>query len=235
MSQTDLIYILIIALVGAAALSVNYYFTRREQHSQARHERLQWLHKEATHLLDAITLLKSAGAKPELLERLNQKAIRLIEEISLLAPDSELMAHINSHKETADHTQAGEGDFKSDKELKRFQIYINFTEKLLEEMLKKGEITPQLARTFGQDIYWLNISTVAQAHINQANQLLETDDKLSALSHLKHAKAVLVRAMVPPALKQPKLAEIQPVIDAIQPKKSFQGGALADSLDVFLE
>jgi hypothetical protein len=235
MLQGNLIYIVIIAVIGAIALGVNYFISQREHNSSVKHERLDWLRKQTFYTLDAIATLKAAGCKPEILDKLNNHAMVQIEEISQLAPDSDLMTQVNNQKETADRTAPGQGAFHSDKELKRFQIYINFTEKLLSQMLKKGKISPLLAENYGKELYWLNISIVADAHIHQAQQLLIQDEKLTALSHLKHAKAVIVRAMVPQQKKQPKLDIIQPQINAIQPRKASHGGALEDSIDNFLK
>lgn len=235
MLQDNLIYIVIIALIGAIALGISHFISQREHNAIVKNDRLNWLRKQSFYTLDAIATLKAAGCKPEILEKLNQHAMLQIEEISMLAPDSDLMTQVNNQKETADRTTPGQGVFNSDKDLKRFQIYINFTEKLFGQMLKKGKLSPLLAENYGQELYWLNISIVADAHIHQAEQLLSQDEKLLALSHLKHAKAVIVRAMVPQLKKQPKLDLIQPKINAIQPRKVNQGGALEDSLDSFLK
>ncbi len=235
MLQDNLIYIVIIALIGAIALGISHFISQREHNAVVKNDRLNWLRKQSFYTLDAIATLKAAGCKQEILEKLNQHAMLQIEEISMLAPDSDLMTQVNNQKETADRTAPGQGVFNSDKDLKRFKIYINFTEKLLGQMLKKGKLTPLLAENYSQELYWLNISIVADAHIHQGQQLLSQDEKLLALSHLKHAKAVIVRAMVPQAKKQPKLDLIQPQINAIQPRKTNQGGALEDSLDNFLK
>ncbi len=235
MLQDNLIYIAIIALVGAAALFINYFITRQEHNTSMKNSRLGWLQTRTLHTLDAITALRSAGCKPDILEKLNQHAMVLIEEISLLAPDSDLMTQVNNQKETADRTAPGTAQFTSDKELKRFQIYINFTEKLLAEMLKKGKLSQALARNYGQELYWLNLTVVAEAHINQGQRHLNENDPLTALSHFKHAKAVIVRAMVPQIKKQPLLDRIQPMIEEIQPNKTANAGTLADSLDNFLK
>jgi hypothetical protein len=235
MSQDNLIYIVIIALIGAIALGINYFISQREHNTSVKSARLTWLRNQTFYTLDTIATLKAAGCKPEILDKLNQHAMILIEEISTLAPDSDLMTQVNNQKETADRTVPGQGVFSSDKDLKRFQIYINFTEKLLSQMVKKNKLSPQLAKNYGEELYWLNISVVAEAHIHQAHSFLHSDEKLTALSHLKHAKAVIVRAMVSQQKKQPVLDRIQPQIDDIQPRKVSHGGALADSLDNFLK
>lgn len=235
MLKENLIYIVIIALIGAIALTISYIITRREQKAQAKSDRLTWLRKQAIHILDGITTLKSAGASAGLLEKLNKQAMVYIEEISLLAPDSDLMTQVNNQKEAAERTPAGQGLFRSDKDLKRLQIYIRFTEKLLTEQVKKGKLTGTLAKSYGQELYWLNIRVVAEAHENQALQLIADGDKLTALSHLKHAKAVVVRAMIPQAKKQPILERLQPQIEEIQPRKIIHAGALEESIDDFLK
>ena len=235
MLQDNLIYIVLIALVGAIAITVSYFISRKEHNFYVKSHRLEWLKSQTAYTLDAITTLKAAGCRADLIERMNQHALGLIEEISRLAPDSDLMTQVNNQKETADRTPSGQGQFTNDKDLKRFQIYVNYTEKLMTQWIKKGKMSPTLAKNIGKDLYWLNISVVAEAHINQANILIQQEDKLTALSHLKHAKAVVVRAMVPQNKKQPILDRIQPQIEIIQPRKVVQGGALEDSIDSFLK
>lgn len=234
MSEENLIYLLIIALIGSIAVSVSYFITRRETNARNVSNRLQWLGKQTLHCLEAISMLKAAGCMPELLDRLNHHALRYIEEISTLAPDSDLMTQVNAQKETADRMTQGQRGFTSDRDLKRFQIYVNYTENLLKDMVEKNELPYALGSSYAKELYWLNIRVVANAHVSQANQLLTENDKLTALSHYKHAKAVLVRAMVPPKQKQPLIDEIQPRILELEPKKIYRGGALEDSLDNYL-
>jgi len=230
MQQESVIYICIIAAVGLAALGLNHFISRREHAAEVKLRRLKELRTQTFYILDTITSLKAAGCKNDILDRLNQHAMVLIEEISLLAPDSDLMTQVNSQKETADRAMPNHANFTSDKELKKFQIYVNYTEKLLKKMLNQGKISPIQARNYGQELYWLNISVVSDAHIAQAKMILESGDKLIALSHLKHAKAVIVRSMVAQHLKQPKLNEIQPLIKELEPKRSSYGGTLEDSI-----
>ncbi|MBA4501921.1 DNA topoisomerase I [Marinobacterium marinum] len=230
----NLYLVILLAGVGILALVVNYILTTREQQSEARRERLNWLQTQAEHTLSALAILKETGCRQDIVDKLNQHAMALIEEISLLAPDSELMTQVGDLKETSDRSRPDRTRFNSDRAVKRAQIYINFAEKLIIQMAKAGKMTGQLARTYQQELYWLNVSLVADAHQHQATRLMDMGDKHTALSHLKHAKAVLVRAGVPQRQKQPKLDELQVSIDRIQPKRDWGAGALADSLDDYL-
>ncbi|MBV0931949.1 DNA topoisomerase I [Marinobacterium weihaiense] len=230
----NLYLVLLIAGVGILALVVNYVVTTREQESEARRERLDWLQTQAEHTLNALAVLKETGCRQDIVDKLNQHAMALIEEISLLAPDSELMTQVSDLKETSDRTRPDKTRLNSDRAVKRAQIYINFAEKLLIQMAKAGKMTGQLARTYQEELYWLNVSLVADAHRHQATRLLEMGDKHTALTHLKHAKAVLVRATAPQRQKKPKLDEIQASIDGIQPRRNYGAGALAESLDDYL-
>lgn len=230
----NLYLVILIATVGILALVVNYIITTRERDSEARRERLDWLKTQAEHTLHALAILKEGGCRQDIIDKLNQHAMALIEEINLLAPDSELMGQISALKETSDRSRQDRSRFNSDRAVKRAQIYINFAEKLIVQMAKAGKMTGQLARTYQQELYWLNVSLVADAHQHQAQRLLEAGDQHTALSHLRHAKAVLVRATVPQRQKQPKLDELQAAIDRIQPKRNWGAGALAESLDDYL-
>ena len=230
----NLYLVILLAGVGIMALVVNHVVTSREQMSEAKRERLNWLSTQAEHTLHALAILKEAGCRQDIVDKLNQHAMALIEEISLLAPDSELMTDISQLKESSDRSRPDKTRFSSDRAVKRAQIYINYAEKLIVEMAKAGKMTGQLARTYQQELYWLNVSLVADAHQVQANRLLEAGDKHTALTHLRHAKAVLVRASVPQRQKQSRLDELQTLIDQIQPKRTWGAGALAESLDEYL-
>lgn len=230
----NLYLVLMIAGVGILALVVNHVVITREQESSARRERLDWLQTQAEHTLNSLSVLKESSCRQDIVDKLNQHAMALIEEISLLAPDSELMTRISDLKETSDRSRPDKARFNSDRAVKRAQIYINFAEKLIIQLAKAGKMTGQLARTYQQELYWLNVSLVADAHHHQASRLLEMGDKHTALTHLKHAKAVLVRATAPQRQKQAKLNEIQTTIDNLQPKRNFGAGALAESLDDYL-
>lgn len=230
----NLYLVILIAGVGMLALGINHVLTSREQQAQARRERLSWLQTQAEHTLHALAILREAGCRQDIVDKLNQHAMALIEEISLLAPESELMNEITQLKESSDRRREDRSGFNSDRAIKRAQIYINFAEKLILQMAKGGKMTSQLARTYQSELYWLNVSLVADAHRQQASRLLASGDRMEALSHLKHAKAVLVRATVPQQQKQPHLDSIQAEIDKIQPRRSRDSNALAESLDEYL-
>ncbi|WP_432698651.1 DNA topoisomerase I [Marinobacterium sp. YM272] len=234
MLSDNLLYVVLIGLVGIAALAANYVITSREAQNKFRADRLKWLKEQSEHTLHALGVLKEIGCRPDIVDKLNQHAMSLIEEISALAPDSDLMEEIARNKESTDRIKKRPQGFESDRAVRRAQIYLNFAEKLLLEMGKKGRLTPQLAQAYQQELYWLNVSMVTEAHITQAERLLKNGEKHGALAHYKHGKAVLVRATIPQQQKQPLQQRLQAEIDKLQPKRDFGAGALADSLDDYL-
>jgi hypothetical protein len=234
MLSDNLLYVVLIALVGCAALAVNYVITHREAQTKFRNERLKWLRQQAEHTLNALAVLKEVGCPADIVDKLNQHALSLIEEISALAPESDLMAEIARSKENTDRVQKRQSGLESDRAVRRAQIYLNFAEKLLVEMGRKGRLTPQLAQSYQQELYWLNVSMVTEAHITQAERLLKSGEKHAALAHYKHAKALLVRSTVPQHQKKPLQERLQAEIDRLQPRPDYGAGALADSIDDYL-
>ncbi len=234
MLSDNLLYVVLIALVGLAALAANYFITTREANHKFRADRLKWLKQQSEHTLSALAVLKEVGCRADIIDKLNQHAMSLIEEINALAPDSDLMTEIARSKESTDRVQKRQGGLESDRAVRRAQIYLNFAEKLLLEMGKKGRLTPQLAQAYQQELYWLNVSMVTEAHINQAERMQKNGERHGALAHYKHAKAVLVRATVPQQQKQALQLRLQQEIDKLQPKRDYGAGALADSLDDYL-
>jgi acyl-CoA synthetase (AMP-forming)/AMP-acid ligase II len=216
----NIAYIIGIICLGVLAISLNYYITNRELDATNREERLTWLNEQATRTLEAMKALKEAGCKPEIIEKLNQHVTLQIEEISTLAPDSDNMTQINKKKQVTDGTTASINHLNNDRELKRIQIYITYTEKLIRQMVKQQGINTKLGKSYLSELYWLNIRNVVDAHLSQAERVTENKDNLTALSHLKHAKAIIFRAQVAPSLKQERLDEIQLKINSLEPKKT---------------
>lgn len=234
MLSDNLLYVFLIAALGLAAISVNYIITSRERDKEYRNTRLKWLKEQSEHTLNALSVLKEINCRGDIIDKLNQHALSLIEEIGILAPDSELMTEVSKIKDSADRTRPKQEPFNNDRAVRKAQIYINFAEKLIIDMANKGKMTPQLAHTYQQELYWLNISMLADAHITQGRSLMQQGDKIAALTHFKHAKAILVRAAVPQQQKRDRLIPLQGFIDQLQPKKDTGPGALAETLDAYL-
>lgn len=235
MLSNNLLYVFLIAALGLAALTVNYVITSREREREYRNTRLKWLKEQSEHTLNALSVLKEINCRGDIIDKLNQHALSLIEEIGVLAPDSELMTEVSKIKDTTDRTRPKQDPFNNDRAVRKAQIYINFAEKLIIDMANKGKMTAQLAHTYQQELYWLNVSMVADAHIIQGKALMQQGDKVAALTHLKHAKAMLVRAAVPQHQKRDRLLPLQGLIDQLQPKKDLGPGALAETLDAYLK
>ncbi|KAA0875829.1 DNA topoisomerase I [Nitrincola tapanii] len=230
----NLLYVILLAALGLAALLVNHVLTTREKDRAERNERLKWLKEQAEHTLNALSVLRELNCRSDITDKLNQHALSLIEEIGILAPESDLMSDISKVKESADRTRIRQEPLNNDKAVKRAQIYLNFAETLIGDMANKGRMSPLLVESYQRELYWINQSMVADAHQAQARALLDKGDRLEALTHLKHAKAILVRAAVPQRQKQERLNQVQALIDQLQPKRDYGSGTLADSLDAYL-
>ena len=151
-------YIIAIICVGVFAISLNYFLTNREQDINNKEERLIWLNEQATRTIEAMKALKEASCKPEIIEKLNQHVTLQIEEISTLAPDSDIMNQINKKKEVTDSTTPTDIHLHNDRELKRIQIYITYTERLVKQMVKTRNINMKLGKSYMSELYWLNTS-----------------------------------------------------------------------------
>ncbi len=234
MFNDNIIYVVLIAVVGLIAITVNFVITTREQQEDAKDKRLTWLKGQAEHILQAIAVLREANCKPEIIQKINEHATSLLEEVAMLAPDSELFQALSQQKDTADKAFASAEVFDSDRSLKRAQIYINFAEKLVLQLARGGKVTPALARSYQQELYWLRITVVADAHLSQGDKFKNAEDLMTAVSHYRHAKALLVRANIPMQNKKPRLEKVEQLIESIQPKRARSQGTLADSLDRLL-
>ena len=230
----NLIYVFLIAVVGLVALIVNFIITTREQQEDAKDKRLTWLQGQAEHIFQALAVLREADCKQEIIHKINEHATSLLEEVAMLAPESELFQSLSQQKEAADKAHSSPHVFDSDKALKRAQIYINFAEKLVLQLAQGRKITLTLARSYQQELYWLRTTVVADAHIAQGEKFLRADDQMTALSHYRHAKALLVRATIPNHNKKSRLDQVNGAIEKIQPKRAKSQGTLAASMDRLL-
>lgn len=212
MYNDNFIYVVILIAVLLAALGLNAFIDFRNDLNKKRRERLKWLSEQSSHTLNALSILKQAGCRADIVEKLDQHAMSLIEEMIALSPKLNMGAPDPNEAASAVAPQS----LTSDRAIKRAQIYIKFAEKLMIEMARGGRITMQLAQSYKQELYWLSVTVVADGHINQAKTLEASGASLPALSHLKHAKAVVVRAMVSADLKQSRLQALQADINRLE-------------------
>lgn len=234
MFNDNILYVVLIAVVGLVAITVNFVITTREQQEDAKDKRLTWLKGQAEHILQAISVLREADCKAEIIHKINEHATSLLEEVAILAPDSELFQTLSQQKDTADKAYPSADVFDSDRSLKRAQIYINFAEKLVLQLARGGKITLTLARSYQQELYWLRITVVTDAHITQGDKFKAANDMMTAISHYRHAKALLVKANIPMQNKKSRISKVEELIQEIQPKRAPSQGTLAESLDRFL-
>lgn len=213
MNNDSFFYVVILVAVLLAALGLNAFLDFRNDLSAKRRARLKWLSEQSSHTLNALAVLKQAGCRADIVEKLDQHAMSLIEEMIALSPKLNMGAPDPNEAASA---AAEPQQLTSDRAIKRAQIYIKFAEKLMIELANGGRITMQLAQSYKQELYWLSVTVVADGHVNQAKTLEAAGAPLPALSHLKHAKAVLVRAMVPADLKQGRLQSLEADINRLE-------------------
>ncbi|MEH6577889.1 MAG: DNA topoisomerase I [Amphritea sp.] len=230
MLQDNLILLISIAAIGCIAVFINFYISSKEQREEARIKRLTVLKKKAVDALNTLAVLREANCKPAIIEAVNKHAMGMFEEIANLAPGSELLESIGAQKESSEQATAIPGGFTSDRELKRAQIYIHHGEKILIEMSKSGTLPLNQATQYQHDLYWLHVCLFADAHIQQGNYYLERAEKLNAMSHYKHAKAIITRTSVQQKKKQEYLDQIRVLMNKARPSNPLSV-TLAASLE----
>lgn len=231
MLQDNLLYVILISIVGIVAITVNYFISTREQQAEAKDHRLTWLKQQCESVFAAIKILREVDCNPELIDKLNVHVMAMYDEIAMLAPDSELLAHMTQLKEDADQALPSGHLLDSDRAVKKVQIYIGFVDKLVVQLAYAGRLSPALAKTYRRELYMLKIAVVADAHMQQGHNLLAGGDTNTSLSHFKHAKAILLKANMPHKEKQARLEKVNHEIEKIQPKRAKSQGTLADSID----
>lgn len=231
MLQDNLIFLFSLIGIGFVALLVNNFFSTREQQQEYRTKRLRMLNKASGEALETLAVLREANCRSEITDALSGYVVSMIEEIATLAPDSDLLQDISAQKESTDRVSAVAGGFNNDRALKKAQIHIQHAEKLCIEMAQAGKLSVSRAKQFQQDLYWLHVSVFVEAHIQQGNYYLDRDDKLLAMSHYKHAKAMIARANVPQKQKQDYIDTIRELLNRARPSSAMAAGNLAASLE----
>lgn len=231
MLQDNLLFVILISVVGIIAITVNYFISTREQHAEAKEHRLVWLKQQCESVFDALKVLREIDCNPDIIDKLNVHAMAMYDEVSMLAPDSELLAHLTQLKDDADQSLPAGHLLDSDRAVKRVQIFIGFVDKLILQMAYAARISPALAKSYRRDLYFLKITVVADAHMQQGYRIMKQGDKNTSLSHFKHAKAILLKANIPNKEKMLRVDKVNHEIYKIQPKREKSQGTLADSID----
>ncbi len=235
MLYDNLIILIVIAVVGLLALVGSHVISQREQQARQKAARVKWLGQQAEHGISALGVLRACSCKPEIIERIETQVAALISEMASLTPDNPLLSTLNNQKQNADRATAAAAALNSDRAIKRASIFINYARELLTEMAQNNSLPPALAKSYAQELHWLNVSIIATAHLSQGQKSIAQQDKPAALSHLKHAKAVLTRAMVPQQFKQERLSQIQALLDSLEPRPQRSDGTLADNLEAYFK
>jgi hypothetical protein len=235
MLHDNIIILIIIAVVGLLALIGSHIINQRERHAHKQATRVQWLGQQAEHGISTLGILHACNCKPEIIERIETHVAGLISEMASLTPNNPLLSTLNNQKQSAERNTPTAAALHSDRAIKRASIYINYARELLTEMAQDNKLPPTLAKNYIQELHWLSVSIIATAHLTQGQKSLGTQDKPAALSHLKHAKAVLTRAMVPQHLKQERLSQIQTLLESLEPSPQRSGGPLADNLEDYFK
>lgn len=231
MLQDNLIYLISLVAIGLAALLVNYYFSAREQRQEYRIKRLRQLRRKSEDALITLALLREANCREDIVEKLGEYVVSMLEEIAQLAPGSDLFEELSAQKESTDRITPSTSNFTNDRALKRAQIHIQHAERLLVEMAQLGKLNIIRAKQFQHELYWLHVCVFADAHIEQGNYFLDQGDKLIAMSHYKHAKAIIARTKVPQRQKQDYMDKLRDLLNAARPSSAAASGNLAASLD----
>lgn len=92
MYNDTLFYVVILAAVLLAALGLNAFLDFRNDLNTKRRARLKWLSEQSAHTLNALAVLKQAGCRADIVEKLDQHAMSLIEEMIALSPKLNLGA-----------------------------------------------------------------------------------------------------------------------------------------------
>ena len=235
MLQDNLILLFSLIAIGLIALLVNYFISSREQRQEYKVKRLKELRQRSEEILTTLALLREVNCRHDITDALSSYVVGMIEEISQLAPGSDMLEEISAKKESADRASHLPGNFTNDLALKKVQIHIKFAEKLLIQMTKQGKLNIARAKQFQQDLYWLHVCVFADAHIEQGNYHLGRDDKLQAMSHYKHAKAIIARTNVPQKQKQDYIDKIRELLNKARPSSAMAAGNLAASLDQLVD
>lgn len=233
MLQDNMVYVILLAVVAVVALTANYILTIKEEQNKQKGERLKFLASQAEHIIQAVSVLREADCKSDIVEKIDEHLMALIDEIGMLAPDSPMFANLSQQKSAADNAIASDLVFSTDRALKRAQIYINFSEKLVLQMARGGKITMSLAKNYQQELYWLKVIIVVNAHIAQGNRYKQQKDELTAFTHYKHAKALLIGATLPAHNKRERMTELQALIDEVEPRRAQLDAPISDDFDKF--
>ncbi len=231
MLQDNLIFLFSLIVIGFVALLINNFFSNKEQQQEYRSKRLKELNQKTGEVLETLVILKEANCRSEISDALSGYVVSMIEEIATLAPDSDLLQDISTQKEITDRVNPVPGGFNNDRALKKAQIHIHHAEKICIEMAQLGKLSISRAKQFQHDLYWLHVCVFVDAHINQGNFYLERNDKLIAMSHYKHAKAMVARANVPQKQKQAYIDKVRDLLNQARPSSAMATGNLAASLD----
>ncbi|OMH38727.1 hypothetical protein [Motiliproteus sp. MSK22-1] len=225
-NQALLIVSLACVLVGA--LSVNYYFYRRQEAETARRIKIKQLKAQLEQVLDTLTVLKQTPCNPQLVSSMESFSLDLIGQIQSLDKNGDFTNKLQG-KTHVPPTQ--EIIFHSDSSIKLAQRSIRNGTSLLVKLKSKGRLTPLLFAEYSRELSWIHSLIEAEAHIEMGKKLLESSKISIAVNHFKHAKSTISKTSGKDPRKQIKLNEIKELIEKSVPAESSAQASKITPLD----
>lgn len=229
-NSNTLLLIICLLLILVTTLGVNYFFHQKEQERLRRRQLAKQLRREIEQTLDALLILKNRTGPAGIRELLSDYSTELIGRLRALNPKSDIMQQLQSQKEGG--LGDGGGSLNNANTIQRTQAGIRNAIKTLATLQQRGKLTPLTFGEYRHELLWLHCQVETDAYIEQAKRFAATKKTALAMSHLKHAKITVTKAVTRDPRKQEKINEINQLYDEVNPYKktpSAPGPASAET------
>ncbi|WP_210394868.1 hypothetical protein [Motiliproteus sediminis] len=197
-------------------MSINYYYHQREQQERLRQQRSRQLKKEIQQTVDALTALRTVETPAEILSLLSDHSAQLIGQLAKLNPASGVIDQLRSQNNAPATQQPPAVGLHS---VKLVQSAIRVALTIMRRQQQHGRLTPLQLAEHSKELAWLHSASEANIYINEGRRLLENDKRALAISHFKHAKTLISKVSSKEQRRQPKLVEINQLLDDANPFK----------------
>lgn len=214
-NSNSLLLIICLLLILVTTLGVNYFFHQKEQERLRRRQLAKQLQREIQQTLDALLILKNRAGPAGIQALLRDYSTELIGRLRNLNPQSDIMQQLQSQKEGGAADSAG--SLGSASAIAQTQAGIRNAIKTLTTLQQHGKLTPLTFGEYRNELLWLHCQVETDAYIEQAKRFAALKKTALAMSHLKHAKITVTKAVTRDPRKQEKLNEIKKMYDEVNP------------------
>lgn len=200
----------ILTTILVLALSVNYFYHKKQVDKQERRLKARKLQLETEKLLEALSTLKLIDCPADIIQLLSDQVTLLLTRLGQLKPEQGVMNKLQSQSSFGD--EGGPLNLENESSMTRIHNALSFAIRFAHQNRGKGNLSEFRCDELCRELQWLDKKLEIDVHFKVGKRMLEADKPAVALSHFKNAQTFIRKLPYNSPERLPLLTEANELI-----------------------